>query len=105
MELTDRKNYSGTNTNDYIHAVLTDEDDVLDAAAKLRAVYPNLMKMEYDNTRTRTAAVPIESASVNRKQPIEIFGDFFLMRNGKKLSSSQKKLAEKMIEEIWEEEK
>lgn len=105
MELTDRNNYSGTNIDDYIHAVLTDEDDVLDAAAKLRAVYPNLMKMEYDNTRTRTAAVPIESASVNRKQPVEIFGDFFLMRNGKKLSSSQKKLAEKMIEEIWEEKK
>ena len=44
MELTDRKNYAGTHKDDYIHAILTDEDDVLDAAAKLRAVYPNLMK-------------------------------------------------------------
>lgn len=105
MELTDRRSYMAENTDDYIHAVLTDEDDVLDAAAKLRAVYPNLMKLDYDNKRTRTAASPIESADVSRKKPLEIFSDFYLMRNGSDMSDQQKKLTKKMIEEIWEEKK
>ena len=52
-ELTARENYAGTNTDDYIHAVLTDENDVVNAFGKLQTIYPNLMKLSYDNARTR----------------------------------------------------
>ncbi len=38
---------------DYIRVILTDEEDVTDAVAKLRCVYPNLMRLSYDNLRTR----------------------------------------------------
>lgn len=105
MELTDRSNYINTNTNDYIHAILTDEDDVLDAAAKLRAIYPNLMKMEYDNKRTRSSSFPIENTGVKSIPPIDIFSKFFLLRNDRELSFPQRKTAEKLINEIWEEKK
>ncbi len=105
MELTDRKNYAGTNKDDYIHAILTDEEDVLDAAAKLRAVYPNLMKMEYDNKRTRASSFPIENTGVKSTPPIDIFKKFFLLRNGSEMSEAQREITEKLIEEIWEEKK
>lgn len=44
MELTARDFYRNLNTDDYYHIILTDEDDIYDAAAKLRVIYPNLMK-------------------------------------------------------------
>ena len=53
LELTDRRTYEGTATDDYLHITLTDEQDVPDALAKLRLIYPNLMRLDYDNRRTR----------------------------------------------------
>ena len=53
MELTDRRNYDGTAVDDYLHITLTDEQDVPDALARLRVIYPNLMRLDYDNLRTR----------------------------------------------------
>ena len=52
-EVTDRTFYTNTPTDDYLHVILTDEDDVPEAVGKLRLIYPNLMKLSYDNTRTR----------------------------------------------------
>ena len=41
---------------DYLMVTLTDEEDVPDGMAKLRTIYPNLMRLEYDNKRTRSNA-------------------------------------------------
>ena len=54
-ELTNRKNYEGTRVDDYLHITLTDEEDIVDAMGKLRVVYPNLMKLDYDNLRPQPA--------------------------------------------------
>ena len=54
-QLTLKSSWENTATDDYLHIVLTDEEDVPDAAARLRTVYPNLMKLDYDNTRTRSS--------------------------------------------------
>ena len=53
MELTARANYEGTAVDDYLHITLTDEEDIPDVIGKLRVIYPNLMKLDYDNARTR----------------------------------------------------
>ena len=53
MELTDRRNYEGTAVDDYLHITLTDEQDIPEALARLRVIYPNLMQLDYDNQRTR----------------------------------------------------
>ena len=55
-QLTDRAFYAGEETQDYLHIILTDEEDVVDAIGKLRVIYRNLMKLDYDNKRTRNAA-------------------------------------------------
>ena len=54
-ELTSRDFYMGTAVDDYLHITLTDEEDILDAIGKLRSIYPNVMKLDYDNKRTREA--------------------------------------------------
>lgn len=49
MEITSLANYQDTNTEDYMQITLTDEEDIVDGMQKLRAIYPNLMRLEYDN--------------------------------------------------------
>ncbi|MBQ4354722.1 MAG: exonuclease SbcCD subunit D [Clostridia bacterium] len=44
---------SSGNTEDYLRIVLTDDEDIPDVMAKLRTVYPNLLRLSYDNKRTR----------------------------------------------------
>ena len=53
MEITSLSSYQDTNTEDYVQITLTDEEDIVDGMQKLRTVYPNLMRLEYDNRRTR----------------------------------------------------
>lgn len=53
-ELTSREFYINTTyQDDYIHITLKDEDDIPDAISKLRTIYKNIMKLDYDNIRTR----------------------------------------------------
>ena len=55
-ELTARSFYEHTTyRSDYLHLILTDEQDVYDAVGRLRAIYPYLMTLDYDNARTRAA--------------------------------------------------
>ncbi|MBQ7077384.1 MAG: exonuclease SbcCD subunit D [Lachnospiraceae bacterium] len=102
-ELMNKKNYEGTATDDYIHAVLTDENDVIDAMAKLRVVYPNIMKLSYENKRTKTQQVVTDVEDVERKTPIELFDEFYEKQNNQKMSDEQRKFVLEQIEAIWEE--
>lgn len=102
-ELMLKENYKDTDTNDYIHAILTDENDVIDAISKLRVVYPNLMKLSYDNKRTKTRQRVLEGATLEEKLPIELFEEFYEKQNNQKLSSEQKEFVLNHIEKIWEE--
>ena len=52
MEVTAKDAYTEENKMDYLQITLTDEEDVPGALQKLRTVYSNLMRLEYDNART-----------------------------------------------------
>jgi len=101
-ELTAKKNYEGTAVDDYIHAILTDEEDVPDAMGKLRVIYPNLMKLGYDNKRTRENRIIEEVKDVERKTPSELFEEFYELQNNQCMSEEQKTFAHNLIEAIWE---
>ena len=102
MEVTARENYAGTNTDDYLHITLTDEEDIPDAVGKLRAIYPNLMKLDYDNLRTRTQTVIDGAEDVERKSPLELFGELYEKQNGAAMSEEQEKFSAELMERIWE---
>lgn len=103
-ELTLRAFYEGTTyPRDYIHITLTDEDDIPDAVGKLRIIYPNLMKLDYDNKRTR-AGIHLEGAEdVQQKSPLELLEEFYSNQNGQPMSEEQRAFARDMMERIWEE--
>lgn len=98
--------YEGTNLkDDYVHITLTDEEDIPEVISKLRTVYKNVMKLEYDNTRTRKNAEFDTSVGINESSPEELFGEFFALQNNKEMSDEQKSFVESKLEETWGEEK
>ncbi len=102
-ELTLRKNWEGTATDDYLHVILTDENDVPDAMARLRVIYPNIMKVDYDNQRTRTASLTGLAEETERKSEMELFEEFYAGQNGQPLSGEQRSFAEALLEKLKEE--
>jgi len=102
-EIMNRDNYRNTNTEDYVRIILTDEQDEPEAMAKLRNVYPNVMRVEYDNKRTRAVSSLETAVSTDKKAPAELLGQFFEMQNGKPMSEEQTKYTENLFTEIWEE--
>ena len=90
-----------TYTDDYMHITLTDEDDVPDAIGKLRIVYKNLMKLDYDNTRTRTQSEITGAEDVETKSPMQLFGEFYEAQNGQEMSAEQQSFMCDLIEKIW----
>ena len=104
MELTAKSYYDQMNVEDYVHITLTDEDDILDALNKLRTIYKNIMKLDYDNQRTRTNTVISGHADIENKSPLELLSEFFELQNNQPLSSMQKTFSEKIINQLWEDE-
>ena len=102
-QLTSKSFYENTTwQEDYTHLTLTDEQDIPDALGKLRAVYHHIMKLDYDNTRTRTSAVISEAADVESKQPFELFADFYEQQNGQPMTTDQAEYMRTLIESTWE---
>lgn len=101
-ELTLRDNYAGTNTEDYIHAILTDENDLPNALARLRSIYPNLMKLDYDNLRTRTSAVIAAQERCRTMTEAELFAELYEKQNGQKMNAEQGAYADAVFAELRE---
>lgn len=101
-ELTLRDNYAGTNTEDYIHAILTDENDLPNALARLRSIYPNLMKLDYDNLRTRTSAVIAAQEHCRTMTEAELFAELYEKQNGQKMNAEQGAYADAVFAELRE---
>lgn len=101
-ELTAKSFYDNTTyREDYIHITLTDEEDILDAIGKLRTIYRNLMKLDYDNRRTRENREISGTNAVESKTPLQLLQDFYLEQNNSEMSVIQSEFAQKLIDEIW----
>lgn len=103
-DLTNKYYYKDVDTDDYIRVILTDEEDVMGALGKLRSIYPNIMRLEYDNTRTRAASFEITADETESRTPIEIFAALYEKLNGKPMDEEQTKTLKELIEEIWSKE-
>ena len=97
-EITLKENYINTDTRDYMHIILTDEEDIPDAIGKLRAIYPNIMKLEYDNARTRSNnKLDIENR-IEEKTPLDLFKELYELQNNQEVSDEQ----EQYLRDIFE---
>ena len=102
-ELTSKAFYENTTwQEDYTHITLTDEEDIPDVIGKLRAVYHRLMKLDYDNKRTRSNTEINGASDIESKSPLELFSDFYKLQNNQPMNHEQFEYMRALIEKTWE---
>ena len=102
MEVTSRPFYEDMARDDYFHITLTDETDVPNAIGKLRVIYPNLMKLDYDNARTRGSFQPAAVWNAEKLSPMELFSRLYEKQNQQPMTGEQTAFVQGLIENIWE---
>lgn len=100
-ELTAKSFYEDMDTKSYIHVTLTDEEDKPNAMELLRTIYPNIMKLDYDNKRTRENQVINGVSEIENKSKQELFEEFFELQNNQKMNDKQRKIIDDLINKIW----
>ena len=102
MEVTDISFYINSNREDYLQITLTDEEDIPDGMLKLRAIYPNLMRLESDNKRTSLDQEIDGGRPKEQKTELELFEEFFALQNNRPMSTEQRAYSKKLLEELKE---
>ena len=102
LEVTAKDFYGNLPLEDYYHITLTDEEDQSDALNKLRIFYPHLMRLDYDNSRTRSESDFSVSIDTSRLTPMELFETFYKEQNQQDLSEKQKSYLSEVMDKVWE---
>lgn len=88
--------------NDYLKVILTDDRGILDAMAKLQAVFGNVMTLEYEYMRRQDADVTIDSVHTEGT-PRELFEALYgEQHGGKEMDDFQKEVLDKLIAEVFD---
>lgn len=103
-ELLDKNFTSSINVNDYVGAVITDEDYVMDAIGKLRNVYKNILKLEYDNSRINNYnnGIDKEIIDVKKFSELNLFEKFYYRQNNIELDKRKLDIVKQVIKEVKE---
>ena len=90
---------------DYLRVILTDEDEIIDPMGKLRSVYPNIMSLDFENSRTSIdiSAILPSSETAGELSAYELFGEFFLEIQGSTMSEEQAGIVRSILERSDEE--
>ena len=102
LEVTAKDFYGDLPLEDYYHITLTDEEDQSDALNKLRIFYPRLMRLDYDNCKTRSESDFSVSIDTSRLTPMELFETFYKEQNQQDLSEKQKSYLGEVMDKVWE---
>ena len=97
LEVTAKSFYENRDCEDYLQVTLTDEEDVPDGMAKLRTIYPNLMRLEYDIKRTRSNAEVRAAERVEEKSELELFQEFYELQNNQSMTEVQEQFVEELL--------
>jgi len=86
---------------DYLHVTLTDEEEIYDAIGQLRQVYPNIMALDFENSRTGQAVFSqiAVSGDADGKSPMDLFAAFYQMQNNNELTQEQIQVMERIFEQ------
>ena len=105
LEVTARTFYQEFNTEDYVQVTLTDEEDIPDGLQKLRIIYPNLMRLEYDNSRTKQSHMIERVEDIEQKSEQELFAEFYELQNNQPMNAEQAAFVAQLIAACKEQDK
>lgn len=101
LEVMNSDKFPDLDAESFLHITLLDEQDIPEAFSRLSHVYPNLMQMEYDNTRTREKRTLQVRREVAKMYPEEMFAALYETMNNQPLSQKQREYLMEKIEKIW----
>ena len=90
------------NEEDYMHVILTDEEQILDAIGKVRTVYPNVMQISFKNRRhmMQYETIQMKENQIADQNPMELFEQFYKMQNHIDLDEKRAQMAISIFEEV-----
>ena len=98
-ELVKKENYEGTNQQDYIKAVITNEEAIYDEIGQIRKIYPNTLSLDILNSKSYNNDMDIENfGKIKEKSEFELFNDFYEFQNSVRLDEEQSEILKKVIE-------
>lgn len=98
-ELVKKENYEGTNQQDYIKAIITNEEAIYDAIGQIRKIYPNTLSLDILNSKSYNSDMDIENfEKIKEKSEFELFNDFYEFQNSVRLDEEQSEIIKKVIE-------
>lgn len=103
LDLTAKSFYQNKNLQDFFRITLTDEEDIPDGLFRLRSIYPNLLKLRYDNQRTQKESDVDHLKQAEQESPFQLFSRFYQEQNGGEFSPEQASFLQELINSIWEE--
>ena len=88
--------------DDYLRVILTDEEELIDPMGRLRSVYPNVMALDFENSRTCIDLSGISGGTdeVETLSPYDLFSEFFLESSGAAMSVEQAEIVREMLEAV-----
>lgn len=103
QELLKPENYQGTNTDDYIKAILTNSEAIYDAIGQMRKVYPHTLSLEIENCQTSFGQEEWQKLEkIKKKSEFELFEDFYQFQNNRPLDEEQTKMVQDAIQKVKE---
>lgn len=93
----------GTDPEDYILAVLTDEEELIDPIGALRSVYPNVMQLQLEKKAEQGQEELVFARNLKEKTPVQLFEDFYGEVTGKELDEERRLVVKAATEKAGEE--
>lgn len=88
---------------DYLLAVLTNEEELVDAIGTLRSVYPNIMQMQIERSKRQAGQEPdAGNSGWKEKSPYELFEQFYEFVMDTEMTEDQRDLIRTVIRQAKE---
>ena len=98
-EILSKEFSSQVNKDNYLHVILTNEEEIIDPMEKIRSVYPNVMHYTSENSRTKNDQTNTQqNIEQTNLSTYELFSEFFLNACKCTMNPEQAKIVKELLE-------
>ena len=87
---------------DYVSVVLTDEQEPYQPKERLEAIFPQILEVRMDNSRTNSQEW-LEEGADTVTDPREVFQSFFQQMQGRQMDEEEQQILEEVFASVEEE--
>lgn len=88
-------------SDQYIYAIITDEEDLFDPIGQLRSIYDNILLLEIENRKSQYINDDLAyEGDIKEKDPLELFKEFYFLQNNEEISDKQENILMKTLDQL-----